>query len=98
MLLRWVGVALVLEQGERADEFRACLRRFDYFVDEAAFGGDVRVRELLFKLVHARTAGRGFISSVSQLAAIKNINRSLGSHHRNLCRWPGKVDVGANVL
>ncbi len=43
MLLWRVGVAFVLEQGEGADEFGSGLRGLDHFIDEAAFGGDVRV-------------------------------------------------------
>jgi hypothetical protein len=48
MLLRWVGVALILEQREGADEFGSGLGRLDHFVDEAAFGGDVGAGELFF--------------------------------------------------
>ena len=43
MLLWRVCVALVLKQGEGADEFPSGLGRLDHFVDEAALGGDVRV-------------------------------------------------------
>ena len=43
MLLWRVGVALVLKQREGADEFGSGLRRLDHFIDEAAFGSDVRV-------------------------------------------------------
>ena len=36
VLLRRVGIALVLEKGKGANCFGPCLRRSDYFVDEAA--------------------------------------------------------------
>ena len=38
MLLRWVRVALVFQQRERANKFRSGQRWFDYFVDEAPEG------------------------------------------------------------
>lgn len=38
MLLRWVRVALVFRQRERANKFRSGQRWFDYFVDEAPEG------------------------------------------------------------
>src|ERR1041384_802610 len=61
VLLRRVRVALVLEQRERSDQFGSGLRRFNYFINEATFSGDVRIGELFFELIHARSAGRRFI-------------------------------------
>ena len=61
MLLRRVLIALVLKERQRADQFRAGLRGFDYFINEATLSGDVRIGKLFFKLIYARSAGRRFI-------------------------------------
>src|SRR2546423_13282562 len=96
MLLRWVLIALVLKQRQGADQLWSRLGGFNYFINESAFGGDVWVGEFFFELVHTGSAGRRFIRGFSNFASIQDINRSLSSHHRNLCRRPGEVDVGAN--
>src|SRR5437588_13060593 len=98
MLLGRVLIALVLEQGERSDQFWSCLGRFNYFINKSALGGDVRIGEFFFKLIHAGSARRRLILAFGDFAAIQNINCSLSSHYRNLRRRPGEVDVGANVL
>ena len=57
MLLWRIGVALVLEQGERADEFGSCLGRLDYFVDETALGGYVRIGKFSLEFIYTGSAG-----------------------------------------
>jgi hypothetical protein len=57
VLLRWVRVALVFQQRERANKFRSGQRWFDYFVDEAPFGSDVRIRKLVFQFSYASAPG-----------------------------------------
>jgi hypothetical protein len=42
MLLGRVLIALVLEQRQRANKFRTCLGRFNYFINESALSGDER--------------------------------------------------------
>ena len=64
MLALRVGVALSLEEGKRADEFWACLRRFDYFVNKAVLGRDVRIRKLFFELHDLCAPRRFFVLSV----------------------------------
>src|SRR5262249_62242306 len=47
MFSRRIGVAFVLQQLQRADQFLARESRLDHLVNEAALGGDVRRSELV---------------------------------------------------
>ena len=58
MLLGRVDITLILKERERADEFGSRVGRLDHFVYKAALGRNVRVGELLLKLLYAR-APRG---------------------------------------
>src|ERR1700687_285266 len=98
MFLWRVGVALVCQKRKGADEFGSSVRGFDYFIDEAPFGGDIGIRELVFQLHDTRASRRLLVRCLANLATIKNSHRAFRAHHRNLCAGPGKVDVGAYVL
>src|SRR5204863_9332865 len=98
VLLRRVLVALGLERGEAVDQLRARLMGTDDLVDEAALRGDVRVCELLAVLGNPGRARRGDIRGGIELALVKNIDRSLGAHDRDLGRRPREVRIGPDVL
>ena len=61
MLLRRIRIPLILEHRQRSNQFWSGLGRFDHFVDEATFGGDIRVRELVFQLSDLGAAGGNFV-------------------------------------
>ena len=93
-----VGVALVFQERERADEFGSSLCWFDDFVDEASLGGHVRIGKLIFQFKDARASRSFLVLSLIQFSPIKHAHRAFRSHHGNLRRGPGEIDVGANVF
>src|SRR5262249_45777876 len=98
MLLWRVLIALVLQQGKSTDQLRPGLGRLDYFINKTTFGGDRKIGKLFLQLFDLGSSRRCLVSRFSDLAPIQYIDCSLSSHHRNLCRWPGKIYIGANVL
>src|ERR1044072_8361586 len=98
VLLRRVRVALVLQEFERAYEFRARLRRLDDLVNEAALGCDVRVGELLLELGDACAARGLHVGSLRKLAPVEDADRAFRAPHGDLGGRPGKVNVRAYVL
>src|SRR5918993_3329184 len=66
----------------------------DDVVDEAAAGGDERVGEALAVFLGAGLDRGG----VADVGAEDDLDRTLGTHHRDLGGGPGVVHVAAHVL
>src|SRR5882762_5176752 len=98
MFLSRHGVHFVLEHAQRADDFRARLARLDHIIDESALGGGEGVREAVAKFRDFFTAQSISVPGGGQLSPVNDVHRSLRPHHRDLRRWPGEVNVGADVL
>src|SRR5947209_1504748 len=98
VLFRGVGVALVLEESEGADQFGPSLRRLDDLVYEAALGRDEGVGELLLELGDAGAARRLLVRGLCDLAPVENAYGPFGAHHGDLRGRPGEVHVRAYVL
>src|SRR5262249_1524229 len=98
VFLPWDRVALIFKQRQGSNQFGASLCGFNYFVNKSTLSSNVRIGELVLEFIDARSARRRLIRCLSNLAPVQNINCSLRTHYGNLGAWPGKVDVGANVL
>ena len=97
-LRRGPGSRLVCSVSQRGDDLRARLVRDDHVVDVAALGRRVRVGEVRLvvgdQLLAARVRGR----RGGDVAAVDDVDRALGAHHRDLGRRPREVEVGEHVL
>ena len=89
---------LVRSVAERVDQPRPGVARVDHVVDVAPRGGGVRVGELLGVLVDQPRRRRRGISAPGDLVLEQDLDRALGSHHRDLRRRPGQVQVAPDVL
>ena len=87
---------LPLEQPERRDQLFARLGGLDDLVDEAVARGDVRIREILDVL--RNLLGPRVRSVLFELPAIEDVDRALGTHHRDFRRRIGKVEIGGEIL
>jgi hypothetical protein len=90
VLLSWHGVDFVFEHAEGLDEARTGFVGLDDVVDITAFGGDERSGEPIAILGDFRVP--------VVLAAVDNVDRSLGSHDRDFGTGPGIVNIGAEML
>src|SRR5262249_25105028 len=98
MFSRRIGVAFVLQQLQRADQFLARESRLDHLVNEAALGGDVP-RSGLVLILFDLFAPRGFlVRGAFDLAAIENSHGAFGAHHGHLGGRISEADVGADVF
>src|SRR5262249_48762963 len=73
-------------------------RGADHRIQLAALGGDVRVGEGVLILGGALGAQVLRVVGSGQLAPVQDVDRALGTHHRDLRGGPGQVDVTAEVL
>lgn len=53
VFFRRIGITLILQKREGANQFRSGQSGLDHFVYEAALGRDVRIGKFLFKLLNA---------------------------------------------
>src|SRR5437764_11565398 len=79
---------------EGAAEAAAGRPRLDDVVDKAAAGRNERVGKFLAVLLGARLDGGG----IAEIAAEDDLDRPFWPHYRDLGRWPGEIDVAAQVL
>src|SRR5215212_1706987 len=98
MLLSRVGVPLRLQHLERTDDARPRLGGPDDVVDVPTPRGDVRVRE--FRLIRSDepSALPHRIVRCREFVLVDDVHGALSAHDGNLGRWPGEVDVAADVL
>mmetsp|Transcript_27766 Transcript_27766/g.51710 ORF Transcript_27766/g.51710 Transcript_27766/m.51710 type:complete len:605 (+) Transcript_27766:2391-4205(+) len=66
----------------------------DHLVDKAAFRRYKWVRETVLIV---RRVLRDFLG-VAKVGAVDDLRRPFGTHHRNLCRGPGIVEIAAQVF
>src|SRR5688572_30322344 len=98
VLFRGILVALGLQRLERINESRPRVARIDDVVEISSTGRDVRVRELLPVLLDLSFSCRRFVRTLRDFLPEEDFHRTLWSHHRDLGRRPGDVEVAANVL
>src|SRR5215469_5003360 len=98
MFLRWVRVPLIFQHLQRRNQLGACETWFNHLVDVAARGSDVGIGELL-SILSGQFIAPGFrVCGAVNLALEENVYRALRPHYRNLCCWPGVIDVPAYML
>src|SRR5687768_6852049 len=93
-----VPVALSPQCIEGVDETRSRIARIDDVVEVAAASRYVRMSELrpvLFNLLVRRLRG---VRALCDFLAKENVHRAFRSHHSDLGRGPGNVEVATNVL
>src|SRR6476619_6773470 len=94
VLLPGVLEPLVAQHLECAGDALARAVRHDHLVDIATFSSNERIGEARLILVDALPD----FALVAKLGAVQNLDRALGSHHRDLGRRPGIIHVAPDVL
>src|SRR3990170_3826556 len=82
---------------EGLDQALARLPRLDDLIDEPPFCRDIRIGERLLVVVDQLGASRLGIVGIGDLAAVDDVDRALGTHHRDLGGRPGEGHVGADA-
>ena len=98
MLLGRQGLAFAAQQTQSTNHLGPGLVWVNDLVDVTAFGGCVRVRELVFVFVQQLSAQRLWILGFPKLLAVKQVHRALGAHYGDLSGRPRQVYVGSQVL
>src|SRR5436190_5636312 len=98
MLLRRILLALVLQDLERADDFRSRVLGLDDLVDVAELGCLEGVRERPAVVRDEAFALLVGILRALELVAEDDVDGALGTHDRNLGGGECEVDVAAKVL
>src|SRR5690349_3970730 len=83
---------------EGANQLFTRLVRIDHLIDIAAMCSPIGMSELTCILLHFLVQFCLWIGSFGDLLSENNLGRTLGTHHSNLGRWPGVVEIGANVF
>src|SRR5207249_7027662 len=84
VLLRGARVPLGLQDPQRAYDLASRLMRLDHLVDEATLCGDVRIGELVPKLLHFLPAQGLRLLRALELPAVQDVDRPFRSHDRDL--------------
>src|SRR6476469_9736939 len=93
MFPRRQALAFVARQAQRAYQRRAGFLRLDHFVDVAALGRDVWVREEVLVILNQLGLARVRGSRLGQRLAKNDFARCVYAHHSDLSGWPCEVEV-----
>src|SRR5207248_10467649 len=94
VLLPRVLQLLAAQHRQRAAQAPPRYRGLDYVVDKAAARRDKRVGEFLAVFLRARLDRGG----VGEIGAEDDLDRAFRSHHRDLGRGPGEIDVAPQMF
>src|SRR5215469_10114915 len=98
MLFRRILVPLRLQHGQRLNQFFPRISRLNDSVHKSAVCNNVRIRKPVPKLFNLFPPHLFAIRRRIEFALVNNVHRALRTHHRNLCRGPSEIHIGADVL